>query len=396
MFHSVSWFYILISKLNYVDSRYMEVISFANTAVLRKSSGTVSSYPQIFNYPNTYRKSSVADRVERPSRKKLNPLYILILPLCILISVGLIVALNNYENHAHIVKFDLSDIAEEEFLNQAMFECAKNTETFFNTEGYVVQGIGEASVSEFVFKEPVSYQDYTVKSGDTISSITYKFGLSNISTLIAVNDISNVRYLKFGQKLRIPSVDGLLHTVSSSDTLESLSAKYHVTVEDILDINDLDSESLSVGQSLFIPGAKLDNKSLQKAMGELFSWPIKASWRLSSAFGSRSDPISGAASYHTGIDMACPQGTSIKAAMSGTVVYANWSNVFGNYVIIKHIDGYQTLYGHMHKIKVKQGQFVSQGQEIGLVGNTGYSTGPHLHFTVYKNGKLVNPMSVLK
>ena len=368
----------------------MEVINFANTAAVRKPRA-VSSFPQIFNYPNIYRKAPV-----REVRTRKRGYIVLALPLCILISTGIVRLLSNYDNHARVVKFDLSDIAEEEFINQAMFECAKNTETFFNSEGYIVQGIGEAVVPEFVFKEPVSYQEYTVKSGDTISSITYKFGLSNISTLIAVNDISNVRYLKYGQKLRIPSTDGLIHNVSSGDTLESLSAKYHVALEDILDINDLDSDVLSAGQSLFIPGAKLDSRSLQKAMGELFSWPIKASWRMSSAFGPRSDPISGAASYHTGIDMACPQGTSIKAAMSGTVAYASWSNVFGNYVIIKHIDGYQTLYGHMHKIKVKQGQFVSQGQEIGLVGSTGYSTGPHLHFTVYKNGKLVNPMSLLK
>lgn len=368
----------------------MEVISFTNTATVRKQT-PVSSFPHIFNYPNTYRKSPVKE-----FRLKNRLIFILALPLCIFTSIFLIRFLNSYNNHARVVKFDLSDIAEEDFLNQAMFDCAKNTETFFDNEGYVIQGTESAKVAEFVFKEPVSYQEYTVKSGDTISSITYKFGLSNVSTLIAVNDISNVRYLKSGQKLKIPSVDGLLHTISDTDTLESLSAKYHVTVEDILDINDLDSESLFTGQRLFIPGAKLDGKSLQKAMGELFTWPIKASWRLSSAFGSRADPITGAASYHTGIDMACPQGTSIKAAMSGTVAYASWSNVFGNYVIIKHIDGYQTLYGHMYKIKVKQGQFVSQGQEVGLVGSTGYSTGPHLHFTVYKNGKLVNPMSLLK
>ena len=82
--------------------------------------------------------------------------------------------------------------------------------------------------------------------------------------------------------------------------------------------------------------------------------------------------------------------------MSGTVAKAGWSNVFGNYVIIKHIDGYQTLYGHLSKIKTKKGAFVSQGELIGLVGSTGYSTGPHLHFTVYKNGKLVNPSTLLK
>ena len=82
--------------------------------------------------------------------------------------------------------------------------------------------------------------------------------------------------------------------------------------------------------------------------------------------------------------------------MSGTVVYSGWSNVFGNYVIINHGNGYQSLYGHMAKITVKKGQSVDQTSKIGLVGSTGYSTGPHLHFTVYKNGKLVDPLSLLK
>ena len=94
--------------------------------------------------------------------------------------------------------------------------------------------------------------------------------------------------------------------------------------------------------------------------------------------------------------MACPTGTPIYAAMSGKVVVAGWSNVFGNYVIINHENGYQTLYGHLSKRIAQQGQRVSQGTRIGLAGSTGYSTGPHLHFTVYKNGKLVDPLTLLK
>ena len=81
--------------------------------------------------------------------------------------------------------------------------------------------------------------------------------------------------------------------------------------------------------------------------------------------------------------------------MSGTVVFTGISNVFGKYVIIDHGNGYKTLYAHMSKIIATKGQFVGQNTKIGLVGSTGYSTGPHLHFTVYKNGNLVNPMSVL-
>ncbi|MBR4448746.1 MAG: M23 family metallopeptidase, partial [Treponema sp.] len=86
----------------------------------------------------------------------------------------------------------------------------------------------------------------------------------------------------------------------------------------------------------------------------------------------------------------------IYSAMSGKVVYVGWSNIFGNYVIINHGNGYQSLYGHMSKTLCRTGKTVAQGEKIGLVGSTGYSTGPHLHFTVYKNGKLVDPMTLLK
>ena len=95
--------------------------------------------------------------------------------------------------------------------------------------------------------------------------------------------------------------------------------------------------------------------------------------------------------------MACPTGTPIQAAMSGRIMkVGNMHRIYGNYVIIDHGNGYQTLYAHMSKVLVAKGQWVSQGTRIGLVGSTGYSTGPHLHFTVYKNGKLVDPMTILK
>ena len=267
----------------------------------------------------------------------------------------------------------------------------------FDENGNVLLEDGSVlSASSIHFGEPVTFQTYTVKSGDSISTISRKFGLSNISTLIAVNDISNVRTLRSGQKLRIPSMDGLVYTVQSGDSLNSLSVKYHVSVEEILDANDLTSDTLARGMSLFIPGAKMDTMSLKKAMGELFVYPITAAWRLTSRFGPRKDPFTGVASSHTGIDMACPTGTPIRAALSGKVAYVGWSNVFGNYVIINHGNGYQTLYGHMSKTLVKKGQSVDQSTRVGLVGSTGYSTGPHLHFTVYKNGNLVDPMSLLK
>ncbi|MBQ0165755.1 MAG: M23 family metallopeptidase [Treponema sp.] len=246
------------------------------------------------------------------------------------------------------------------------------------------------------FAQPVSYEDYTVRSGDTISSISLKFGLSNICTLISVNNIKNVRVLAPGQKLKVPNYDGIVYTVRSGDTLEGLSARYGVTVESLLDVNDLPTVTVMPGNVLFIPGGKLDNETLQNALGNSFICPLSASYRISSYYGKRADPFTGVASNHTGIDLAVAKGTPIRAAKYGTVVTAGWSNTYGNYVIISHSDGYQTLYGHMTKYTVKKGQVVNQGELIGYVGSTGYSTGPHLHFSVYKNGNLINPLSVVK
>lgn len=302
------------------------------------------------------------------------------------------------ESHFNTVTFDSASTYENEALDAAMsrFAMEEISGNVDENGNLILEDGSVLTAAEVGIGEKVTFKEYKVRPGDSISSISLKFGLSNISTLIAVNDISNVRVLRSGQKLKIPSVDGLLYKVNSGDSLNSLSVKYHVSVEEILDANDLDSEVLSKGMELFIPGAKMDSISLKKAMGELFVYPITASWRLTSRFGPRKDPFSGVPSNHTGIDMACPTGTPIRAALSGKVVYAGWSNIFGNYVIISHGNGYQTLYGHMSKISVKKGQMVDQSTRIGLVGSTGYSTGPHLHFTVYKNGNLVDPLSLLK
>lgn len=247
-----------------------------------------------------------------------------------------------------------------------------------------------------VIKSTVTWQTYTVRKGDTITGITRRYGLDNLSTIIAVNGVDNARAIQAGKKIRIPSMDGIVHTVSAGNSLAGISAKYNVSVEDILDVNDLSTKELSVGQELFIPGATMDNTALREAMGDLFKPPIRVSYRLSSHFGWRADPFTGVRSYHSGVDMACPMGTPIYAAMGGRVVTAGWSNVFGNYVIIDHRNGYQSLYGHMSKRIALKGQVVNQGDKIGLVGSTGYSTGPHLHFTVYKKGRLTDPLVLLR
>jgi len=121
-------------------------------------------------------------------------------------------------------------------------------------------------------------------------------------------------------------------------------------------------------------------------------------FRFSSGFGMRSDPFTGRSAGHNGVDMAAPKGTTIMAAADGVVIFAGYSNGFGNTVMIKHSAEITTLYGHIREggIKVSVGQSVSRGQKIAEVGSTGRSTGNHVHFTVYKNDVAVNPMPYLK
>lgn len=301
---------------------------------------------------------------------------------------------SHHINHTGPIALQTDAGDDIEILNKLMANFALEGRIDYDETGKLLDV--EAPLIKPNFTQPVSFQTYKVRQGDTISGIAKKFGLTNISTLISVNDIGNVRQLAAGQKLRIPSIDGIVYTVKKGDSLSGITGKYKISLEQLLDVNELTSENLTAGQQLFLPGAAMDANSLRNAMGELFRMPISAKFRWSSPYGYRIDPIAGVKSFHTGTDMACPTGTPILAAMSGKVTTTGINRVYGNYVIIDHGNGYQTLYAHMSKIIASKGQWVSQGTRIGLVGSTGYSTGPHLHFTVYKKGKLVDPMTVLR
>lgn len=320
----------------------------------------------------------------------------IILGICAICTAGVFYGFKLYFfqlNHTGPIALNDEDTIDFDNLDKFMTSFALETPEV-DAEGNLLDM--DYKIPAGIITQAVTYQNYKVKSGDTISGITKKFGLSNISTLIAVNDISNVRQLAAGQKLKIPSMDGVVYTVKKGDTINSVVEKYKIKMETLLDVNELYSEELSVGQVLFIPGASLDKNTLKNAMGELFILPISASFRWTSPYGWRADPFTSVKSFHTGTDMACPQGTPILASQSGRVSTVGFNRIYGNYVIIDHGNGYQTTYAHMYKAIAKKGDWVSQGTRIGLVGSTGYSTGPHLHFMVYKNGNRIDPMSVLK
>ena len=168
-----------------------------------------------------------------------------------------------------------------------------------------------------------------------------------------------------------------------------------ISAEKCADVNNLlISASLPAGTTLFLPDAELDWVTRQEINGDLFQRPLKGWYYFSSYYGWRNSPFTGARSFHSGIDMAAAKGTSVYAALDGTVVEVGYNNTYGNYIIIQHHSGYRTLYGHLDSTLVKRGQYVYTTTKIGKVGNTGLSTGPHLHFTVYKNGYTVDPRNL--
>jgi murein DD-endopeptidase MepM/ murein hydrolase activator NlpD len=241
--------------------------------------------------------------------------------------------------------------------------------------------------------EALNWTVYTVKKGDTVSGIAKKFSLSK-DAVIASNNIHNVRRLPENMVLRIPNIDGIPYTVKPGDSLAGISQTMGVPLNAILDANDLASANIQPNEVLFIPGARMAPEAMKLALGELMIYPIQG--RLTDGYGWRNDPKNGARRFHAAVDLAAPTGTRVQSVMDGTAAVIDSNPIFGNYIIVRHSGGYLTLYAHLNKVSVQKGAAVKQGEKIGEVGNTGYSTGSHLHFVLYKNGRAVNPLDFLQ
>lgn len=242
--------------------------------------------------------------------------------------------------------------------------------------------------------EALRVREYVVQPGDTLSEIAQEFDL-NMGTIASFNDITDARRMLVGSRYRIPNQDGQLHQVRRGESLSTISDRYGVSVNRILDANDLASDTISVGQQLFIPDVEMDETTLLMIKGELFVYPARG--RFTDGFGYRHHPITGVWHMHNGIDIANRVGTPVVAARSGTVVHVE-SQIgnYGRFVILSHPGGFQTLYAHLDNFNVRRGQYVSTGQKIGELGNTGLSTGPHLHFSIIQRGRFIDPLTQLR
>lgn len=236
--------------------------------------------------------------------------------------------------------------------------------------------------------------DYVVKDGQTIGAIARSFGLRT-ETVLSANNLRASSIIRAGQVLKILPVDGLLYVVKSGDTISKIAKNYSTEADQIITHNGLSKTgSLKIGAQLIIPGGQAPYVVAPK--------PIKVATNLKNIFtpAPANVKVSGKGMVwptaarritqyfkpggkHTGVDIAGPSGTAIYAADDGIVVLSGWNRGgYGNMVLVDHGGGIYTRYAHGSKLLVQQGDTVTRGQTVMLMGSTGRSTGPHLHFEV--------------
>ncbi len=243
---------------------------------------------------------------------------------------------------------------------------------------------------------------YTVRPGDTVWGLSQQLGLQ-AETILWTNPRidESTAHLSVGDELTIPPMDGALHTVGSGDTLSEISLLYEVRLEDILGFapNNLANNLIFPGQQLFVPGGIRPPPPEESVI-------TYAADHVPGAFigsGTFQRPVTGTYvsqgywANHRALDYAGATGSLIRAVDHGVVAYANfgWNYGYGNMVVIDHGNGFTSLYAHLSTFSVRKGEGVQQGQIVGHMGNSGHSTGPHLHLEIRRDGRALDPSQFL-
>lgn len=276
-----------------------------------------------------------------------------------------------------------------------------------------------AAAIEQVVKEQETAGIYKVVAGDTLSEIAIKVNIP-IDRLVEMNDsLENENTtLQIDQKLvitvpepelsvtrveqnyyeeiydaEVQIIDVDTWYTNQTEIVQQPSAGFRRVVADVSFVNDKEVSREILKEEVVMEAVPKIMKRGTK-IPPTYVKPINGG-RLTSNFGKRAAPKKGASTYHKGVDWATPTGTPVYASCGGTVAKAGWGSGYGYVVYINHEDGRQTRYGHLSKVLVSAGQKVKQGDKIALSGNTGVSTGPHLHFEILINGSQVNPLKYL-
>ena len=227
-------------------------------------------------------------------------------------------------------------------------------------------------------------QQHLVQKGETLSEIAQKYKVP-LKSIIQANSIKSAHRIRTGRTLRIPgealTFEDSWYKVKAGDTLWSIAHRHNVEVRDLQRINGISSpRSLQIGRMIRI-----------NERGPGFGKPLRIPLVVTSKYGYRPHPVTGRYRHHEGIDFRAATGTRVYASKAGKVIFAGRKNGYGKIVGIEHADDFTTWYGHLSRIRVKVGQTLTQGRIIGLSGNTGISTGPHLHFEIRYKGRSEKP-----
>jgi murein DD-endopeptidase MepM/ murein hydrolase activator NlpD len=255
-----------------------------------------------------------------------------------------------------------------------------------------MQSAGPSVGGSSFAQPPLAILLYRARTGDTMSGIATKLGM-DIDTISSMNRVEGrgVHNVTVGEVLKIPSQNGIFLSLAAD--FDAQCRKYGVSPEDVLAANSITRTQLQTGMSLFFPGVQHTGYARSLAVGVGVSLPLRG-WE-SSPYGWRADPFTGQRSHHSGVDIAASEGSPVRSATDGVVIAAGYDGILGNYVQVRAQLGYSYVYGHMSTIRTHSGARVATGSLLGLVGHTGYATGPHLHFEVRLNGVPQNPRNYL-
>jgi murein DD-endopeptidase MepM/ murein hydrolase activator NlpD len=271
---------------------------------------------------------------------------------------------------------------------------AHQTDPIFRQHQEAVQEYYLRSRAGGNLPEPAVYR-YEPEPDDTLLTLSARFSLPQ-STLASINRLGNVHIPAGTEYLLIPTLAGIYAPDPPETDMEQLIAELRLT-DDWTGPAPMTLILYPAGGRTtfrFFAGDDFDRVERLAFLNILFRRPVE-NIRITSHYGYRSNPFGGVRTFHSGVDFAAPRGTPVRAAREGIVTSTGFDPVYGNFLVLAHHGAYETFYGHLDTVSVRLNDVVGSGMMIGTVGNSGLSTGPHLHFEIRLNGETRDPVSLM-
>jgi len=285
---------------------------------------------------------------------------------------------SGYSNNKNIITLNSLSYTKEKKLKKLRKDIRKSI--------FVIR-----SKRKIIEMPSLTFYKYIVKKRDNFWKVLSRTSL-DMDTLISVNCLDSPKDLFPGKILFIPNMRGIIASGKNKKFILKNLKQNRVGIKYLLKINKITNLNKKY---IFIPCGKISSMERSLFLGTGFAPPLKKG-RRSSGFGRRRNPFNHRRiQFHPGIDFACSVGTRVYSTRGGTVEFVGYSGGYGKLVIIVHSGGYKSYYGHLSKIKVKKGMKVKAGRVIAFSGNTGLSTGPHLHFEIRKHNRPINPVILI-